>query len=156
MPTSSQQSTKQATKPNLPSPPRIQGGKPMTAARIDLNVGGMTCASCANRVEKKLNRMPGVEAFVNYATEKATIFAEDGIAVADLIATVEKTGYSAQVPEQPTSEPAAEAADPADVELASLRQRMKIGRASCRERGEERGGGGAGKRVRKKQGGEST
>lgn len=96
----------------------------MTTARIDLNVGGMTCASCANRVEKKLNRMPGVEASVNYATEKATIFAEDGIAVADLIATVEKTGYSAQVPEQPTSEPAAEDTDPADLELASLRQRM--------------------------------
>src|SRR5690625_7592727 len=107
MPTSSQQSTKQATKPNLPSPPRIQGGKPMTAARIDLNVGGMTCASCANRVEKKLNRMPGVEPSVNYATEKAPIFAEDGIAVAAPIATFEKPGNPPQVPEQPPGDPRA-------------------------------------------------
>jgi Cu+-exporting ATPase len=63
--------------------------------RIELEIGGMTCASCASRIEKKLNRMDGVTASVNYATEKATVTAEKQVTVADLIATVEKTGYSA-------------------------------------------------------------
>lgn len=66
------------------------------AARVELAIGGMTCASCAARIEKKLNRMEGVEATVNYATEKARVaFAED-VSVDDLIATVEATGYTAQ------------------------------------------------------------
>ncbi|WP_254706757.1 cation transporter, partial [Streptomyces lunaelactis] len=56
----------------------------------------MTCASCAARVEKKLNRMDGVSAAVNYATEKAKISYPHGVEVADLIATVVKTGYSAE------------------------------------------------------------
>ncbi|MFC7107001.1 cation transporter [Nonomuraea rubra] len=56
----------------------------------------MTCASCAARVERKLNRMDGVSASVNYATEKATVHA-DGVAVEELIRTVERTGYSAEV-----------------------------------------------------------
>ncbi|MEU1373784.1 heavy metal translocating P-type ATPase [Streptomyces triculaminicus] len=68
------------------------------AARVELAIGGMTCASCAARVEKKLNRMDGVEATVNYATEKAEIVYGAGIAVADLIATVEATGYTATPP----------------------------------------------------------
>src|SRR5690625_2350834 len=93
----------------------------MTSSRIDLDVGGMTCASCANRVEKKLNRLPGVEASVNYATEKATIFAPPQIDVAELIAAVEKTGYSAQLPAAADAEPAD---DPPDPELHSLRQRV--------------------------------
>ncbi|MFI1993657.1 heavy metal translocating P-type ATPase [Actinoplanes sp. NPDC020271] len=62
---------------------------------VELEIGGMTCASCASRIEKKLNRMDGVSASVNYATEKATINAVDGVSTADLIATVEKTGYTA-------------------------------------------------------------
>ncbi|GGN23865.1 Cu+-exporting ATPase [Actinoplanes campanulatus] len=64
---------------------------------IELEIGGMTCASCAARIEKKLNRMDGVTATVNYATEKATVTADPGVTAADLIATVEKTGYSAAV-----------------------------------------------------------
>lgn len=64
---------------------------------IELAIGGMTCASCAARIEKKLNRMDGVEATVNYATEKATVRYADDIAPADLIATVEKTGYTAEI-----------------------------------------------------------
>ncbi|KPC78251.1 hypothetical protein ADL27_48580, partial [Streptomyces sp. NRRL F-6602] len=61
---------------------------------VELSVGGMTCASCAARVEKKLNRMPGVTATVNYATEKAKVAYEPGeeLGVADLIATVVRTG----------------------------------------------------------------
>ena len=58
--------------------------------RIELELSGMTCAACAARIEKKLNRMDGVTATVNYATEKATV-TFDGAAVrpSDLIATVE-------------------------------------------------------------------
>ncbi|MFK4263834.1 heavy metal translocating P-type ATPase [Streptomyces milbemycinicus] len=70
------------------------------AAEVELAIGGMTCASCAARIEKKLNRMDGVEATVNYATEKAKVSFRDDIAVADLIATVEATGYTAREPER--------------------------------------------------------
>ncbi|MEB8339827.1 heavy metal translocating P-type ATPase [Streptomyces endophyticus] len=92
-------------------------------AQVELAIGGMTCASCAARVEKKLNRMDGVEATVNYATEKAKVSFADGVEVADLIATVEATGYSAQEPTPPAvaGEQAPEAA--AD-ELRPLRQRL--------------------------------
>ncbi len=65
----------------------------------DLEIGGMTCASCASRIEKKLNRMDGVSASVNYATEKAHVQAAPGIVVADLIAQVESAGYTAALPE---------------------------------------------------------
>lgn len=70
-------------------------------AQVELAIGGMTCASCAARIEKKLNRMDGVEATVNYATEKAKVSFDGGIEVADLIATVEATGYTAQEPAPP-------------------------------------------------------
>lgn len=67
--------------------------------RVELAVGGMTCAACANRVEKKLNKLDGVTASVNYATEKAWVTAEsidDRTAFVDqLVSTVEKTGYTA-------------------------------------------------------------
>ncbi|HEX9999656.1 MAG TPA: cation transporter, partial [Actinoplanes sp.] len=80
--------------------------------RIELAIGGMTCASCATRIEKKLNRMPGVTATVNYATEKASATVDGRVSAGDLIATVEKTGYSAAVPrpvvEQPPPAPADE------------------------------------------------
>ncbi|MFJ8345422.1 heavy metal translocating P-type ATPase [Streptomyces sp. NPDC094153] len=69
------------------------------AAEVELVIGGMTCASCAARVERKLNRMDGVEATVNYATEKAKVTFREDVAVADLIATVEATGYTAREPE---------------------------------------------------------
>ncbi|MFD8571259.1 heavy metal translocating P-type ATPase [Streptomyces sp. NPDC057694] len=88
--------------------------------RVELAIGGMTCASCAARIEKKLNRMDGVEATVNYATEKAQVSYADGVSVADLIAKVEATGYTAHEPEPP----AAEEAEEADDELLSLRQRL--------------------------------
>ncbi|MGX1756061.1 heavy metal translocating P-type ATPase [Streptomyces lydicus] len=80
---------------------------------VELEIGGMTCASCAARVEKKLNRMEGVTATVNYATEKArvTVAQGSGVETADLIATVERTGYTAAVPEPPA--PAPDTAGPA-------------------------------------------
>ena len=66
--------------------------------RVELAIGGMTCASCAARIEKKLNRMDGVSATVNYATEKARVQYAGGVEVADLVATVEATGYTATPP----------------------------------------------------------
>ncbi|QKV69806.1 copper-translocating P-type ATPase [Streptomyces harbinensis] len=74
--------------------------------RVELAIGGMTCASCAARIEKKLNRLEGVTASVNYATEKATVSYGGEVRVPDLIAVVEKTGYTAAVPAPPAPEPA--------------------------------------------------
>ncbi|MET8917694.1 heavy metal translocating P-type ATPase [Streptomyces sp. NPDC004610] len=95
------------------------------ATEVELAIGGMTCASCAARIEKKLNRMDGVTATVNYATEKAKVSYDGDIAVADLIATVEATGYTAREPEPPRRAGAAPAddADGPD-ELRPLRQRL--------------------------------
>ena len=67
----------------------------MRSTEVDLDIGGMTCASCAARVEKKLNRLPGVTATVNYGTERAHVRLDSGALVRDAIATVEATGYTA-------------------------------------------------------------
>jgi P-type Cu+ transporter len=98
------------------------------ATEVELTIGGMTCASCAARVEKKLNRMDGVTATVNYATEKAKVSYARGVLVTDLIATVVKTGYTAEEPPPPRTEPPeADAAQPArDPELAALRERLTV------------------------------
>ncbi|MEU6144343.1 heavy metal translocating P-type ATPase [Streptomyces sp. NPDC047081] len=95
------------------------------ASEVELLIGGMTCASCAARVEKKLNRMDGVTATVNFATEKAKVSYPAGIQVADLIATVVKTGYTAEEPLPPVQEetPAAPDEDP---ELAAYRERFTV------------------------------
>ncbi|MGI5418293.1 heavy metal translocating P-type ATPase [Actinomadura luteofluorescens] len=92
------------------------------SGRIELAIGGMTCASCANRIERKLNKMDGVTATVNYATEKARVEFASDVSADELIATVEKAGYSAALPAPPRA--AEEAApEPAD-ELRPLRQRL--------------------------------
>jgi P-type Cu+ transporter len=99
---------------------------PAPTSEVELLIGGMTCASCAARVEKKLNRMAGVTATVNYATEKAKVSYPAGTEVADLIATVVKTGYTA---EQPTPEPPLEDDSPDtpdDPELGALRHRLLV------------------------------
>lgn len=95
------------------------------ATKVELAIGGMTCASCAARIEKKLNRMDGVEATVNYATEKAKVAFSGEVAVADLIQTVEKTGYTAAAPvvEPPPGGPEGADSEAVD-ELAPLRQRL--------------------------------
>jgi Cu+-exporting ATPase len=74
---------------------------------IELEIGGMTCASCAGRIEKKLNRLDGVTATVNYATEKARATVPAGLTAEDLIAVVEKTGYTAaqQISKDPDRDP---------------------------------------------------
>ncbi len=89
-------------------------------SRVELEIGGMTCASCANRIEKKLNRLDGVSASVNYATEKAVVTAPAALDPGVLIAEVEKTGYTAALPQPPASAPEA----PEDRELTALRQRL--------------------------------
>ncbi|MEU2963747.1 heavy metal translocating P-type ATPase [Streptomyces ardesiacus] len=103
-------------------------------AEVELLIGGMTCASCAARVEKKLNRMDGVTATVNYATEKARISHPATTEVADLIATVVKTGYTAEEP-APPPEPADGPATTRghdgnggddDPELSALRRRLTV------------------------------
>ena len=103
---------------------------PAPTSAVELSIGGMTCASCAARIEKKLNRMDGVTATVNYATEKAKVSFPADVEVADLIATVEKTGYTAEEPPPPPSATADEGetqVDPgADGELLSLRQRLYV------------------------------
>ncbi|SNX56492.1 Cu+-exporting ATPase [Streptomyces sp. TLI_55] len=90
-------------------------------SEVELAIGGMTCASCAARIEKKLNRMDGVTATVNYATEKAKVSFAGDVSVQDLIATVEKTGYTAQEP-SPPEDPGDD--EPVDDELRTLRQRL--------------------------------
>jgi Cu+-exporting ATPase len=92
---------------------------------VDLVVGGMTCASCAARIEKKLNRLPGVEATVNYATDKATVRLPEGTSIDDAIATIVATGYTARLPEPP----APEAPAPLDADTLSLRRRLLISTA---------------------------
>ncbi|TDV53701.1 heavy metal translocating P-type ATPase [Actinophytocola oryzae] len=87
---------------------------------VELVIGGMTCASCAARIEKKLNRIGGVEASVNYATEKALVTATD-VPTEDLIATVEKMGYTARVPAVEVA-----VAAPADAEVLALRTRLLV------------------------------
>ncbi|MFE2320346.1 heavy metal translocating P-type ATPase [Streptomyces sp. NPDC059441] len=104
---------------------------PAPARAVELSIGGMTCASCAARIEKKLNRLDGVTATVNFATEKAKVSYPAAIDIADLIATVEKTGYTAEEPPPPASTTAdvreGEAAPAAaDGELLSLRQRLYV------------------------------
>ena len=101
------------------------------ASEVELQIGGMTCASCAARVEKKLNRMDGVTATVNFATEKAKVSYPAGIQVADLIATVVKTGYTAEEPPPPQPEVASRdepdhREQPADPELAAYRERLTV------------------------------
>ncbi|MFJ6649539.1 heavy metal translocating P-type ATPase [Streptomyces sp. NPDC091290] len=91
---------------------------------VELVIGGMTCASCAARVEKKLNRMEGVSATVNYATEKAKVSVVAGVTVPDLIATVEATGYTAREPAPPAPEAPADEGREEDDALRPLRQRL--------------------------------
>ncbi|MEU1850775.1 heavy metal translocating P-type ATPase [Streptomyces sp. NPDC019990] len=97
------------------------------AAEVELAIGGMTCASCAARIEKKLNRMDGVEATVNYATEKAKVTYREDVTVSDLIETVEATGYTAREPEPEApgeSAPGEGSAQEETDELRPLRQRL--------------------------------
>lgn len=104
-------------------------GSEQQAREVELLIGGMTCASCAARIEKKLNRMPGVLASVNYATEKAKVSFAPGVEPEDLVATVEATGYTATLPAPPAPE-APPGGDPGqegrDAEARAWRQRLVV------------------------------
>ncbi|HVF04433.1 MAG TPA: heavy metal translocating P-type ATPase [Frankiaceae bacterium] len=100
---------------------------------VTFPVGGMTCASCAARIEKKLNRLDGVQASVNYATETAMVsYDPDVVTPDDLVRTVEATGYTATLPAPPASPEerggAPVPAEPAD-ETAPVRQRLLVSAA---------------------------
>jgi Cu+-exporting ATPase len=92
----------------------------MASTQLELPISGMTCASCANRIERRLNKLDGVSAAVNYATEKATV-AYDATTVepAQLVAAVEAAGYRAALPAEP-------ARPEAHDETAALRQRLLV------------------------------
>ena len=91
---------------------------------VELRVGGMTCAACAARVEKKLNRMDGVVASVNFATETAQVEFSEPVSVADLISTIEKTGYTAALPQPPAEREEPTPEDDASDHERSLRERL--------------------------------
>ncbi|MFG1679307.1 heavy metal translocating P-type ATPase [Nonomuraea sp. NPDC049269] len=99
----------------------ITDDRPLNA--VELLIGGMTCASCANRIERKLNKLDGVTATVNYATEKAKVTFSDDLDPQTLISEVEKAGYSAALPAPPRSETAT-AEEEAQDELRPLRSRL--------------------------------
>jgi P-type Cu+ transporter len=93
------------------------------ATDIELEITGMTCASCANRIERKLNKLEGVTASVNYATEKAKVTFPEGVSADVLVDTVRQAGYDAAVPRPRGEQPEqAAAVDP----VRSLRQRLII------------------------------
>jgi Cu+-exporting ATPase len=92
---------------------------------VELEISGMTCASCANRIERKLNKLDGVTATVNYATEKAKVTFPQGLTPEDLVITVESAGYGAALPRAKGVDAEADrgaAEDP----TRSLRQRLLV------------------------------
>ncbi len=92
-------------------------------SHLDLPISGMTCASCATRIEKKLNRIEGVSASVNYATERASVTYESDVAPEALVSAVEAAGYRAALPPAP-GDRAAEA--PAPDPARALRDRLVV------------------------------
>ncbi|CCH76868.1 copper transporter ATPase [Nostocoides japonicum T1-X7] len=101
------------------------------ARDVELVLTGMTCASCANRVERKLNKVDGVRAQVNFATEKARVVVDaPGVTDADLVAAVEAAGYGAAVPAVEASpRSSGDAADDEAPEVTSLRRRLLVSAA---------------------------
>ena len=100
--------------------------KTVATTTVALTIGGMTCASCAAHITKRLNKLDGVEASVNYATEQASIVVTEAVTTAELIAQVEAIGYTARVPasaSEPTSADDPQDAD-IDPEVRALRNRL--------------------------------
>jgi Cu+-exporting ATPase len=91
----------------------------VVAQTLDLAIGGMTCASCATRIEKKLNKLDGVTATVNFATETAHVSHPASVSVAELVGTVERVGYTAST----------ETPDADRVETDGLRTRLLVSAA---------------------------
>ncbi len=99
---------------------------------VELTIGGMTCASCAARVEKKLSRLNGVTATVNFATGTARVSFPAALPATELVSAVEQAGYTAALPALPggepgQGEPAGGAGEQAGAgEMAGLRQRLLV------------------------------
>jgi Cu+-exporting ATPase len=100
-------------------------GSPASTSQVELEITGMTCASCANRIERKLNKLDGVVATVNYATEKAKVAFPADMDPVELVRTVEQAGYAAALPRPERAAPDAED-DTADDPTRSLRLRLVI------------------------------
>ena len=98
---------------------------PLPAA-LELEIGGMTCASCATRVERKLNKLPGVEATVNYATEKARVHVPVDLDVDAIIAAVEAAGYTAALPTPPRAAERDDDAPDTPDSVTALRHRLVV------------------------------
>ncbi|GAB3879931.1 heavy metal translocating P-type ATPase [Terrabacter terrigena] len=120
---------------------QLTGATGLPGTTTELDITGMTCASCANRIERRLNKLDGVAATVNYATEKARVTAADAVSVADLVRTVQEAGYGATVrapaasaPDAPGTDGAAGATgnagadghDPAYDRVRRLRERLVV------------------------------
>ncbi len=99
-----------------------------TTQQVELLVSGMTCASCAGRIERRLGKMEGVTATVNLPLERATVTVPAGVTAAQLIAEVEKAGYSARLPEPPRVHDAStpEPVDTEGIRVAGLKRRFLI------------------------------
>ncbi len=97
------------------------------AEKLELDVKGMTCASCANRVERKLNEIDGVKATVNFATERAAVsFAPGAVDTGELLGAVESAGYEAALPAAAATPTPAPVEDEKDAELRDLRTRLLV------------------------------
>ena len=94
------------------------------SGHVELQIGGMTCASCATRIEKKLNKIDGVTATVNFATEKARVDYVGDVSPDQFVQAIEQAGYTAELPKPAT--PATEGASPEEDPTGSLRRRLLI------------------------------
>src|SRR2546426_6507254 len=95
--------------------------------QVELSIGGMTCASCAARIERKLNKLDGVVATVNFATEIARVTYPESVSAEDLLSTVEAAGYTARLPEPPPRLADAVTAEVVeDDPVRPLRQRLLV------------------------------
>ena len=93
--------------------------------QIELSISGMTCASCASRIERKLNKLDGVSATVNYATEKAKVSYDDTVDTQVLVAAVKDAGYTAELP-RAADAPVTDADSDTDDPTRALRQRLIV------------------------------
>ena len=113
-------------------------GPDATPLSVELLLGGMTCGACANRIERTLNKIDGVHAMVNYATEKASVTLDGTATVDDLVAAVERAGYTAEIlgmsDEAGSDEPADDEAAPDPVVAAQRTRLLVCGAVGARDR----------------------
>ncbi|MER7164253.1 heavy metal translocating P-type ATPase, partial [Streptomyces lydicus] len=109
--------------------PHDATAEPSPSLTTTLTIGGMTCAACVGRVEKKLGRLDGVAASVNLATGRATVSHPEAVSVRDLIGTVEAAGYTAELPAPPAEDPPRRTGEPAGAhrgDAGSERHRLLV------------------------------